>query len=107
LLPGVPFVCCRVTQLYHEGACLYFYMCFNFEGFEDRASAIFADLERAAREEILKRGGSLSHHHGLGKLRSSFAKNRASSEFRNVIASMKDSMDKDNVFGARNGLFAP
>lgn len=107
LLPGVPFICCRVTQLYHEGACLYFYMCFNFEGFEDRASAIFADLERAAREEILKQGGSLSHHHGLGKLRSAFAKTRASSEFRNVIASMKDSMDKDNVFGARNGLFSP
>mmetsp|Transcript_16473 Transcript_16473/g.37816 ORF Transcript_16473/g.37816 Transcript_16473/m.37816 type:complete len:484 (+) Transcript_16473:24-1475(+) len=107
LLPGVPFVGCRITQLYHEGACLYFYLCIGFEGVGDRASAVYADLERAARDEILKQGGSLSHHHGLGKLRSSFAKNRASPEFRNVIASLKDGMDKDNVFGARNGLFAP
>jgi len=107
LLPGVPFVGCRVTQLYHEGVCLYFYMCINFEGFEDRASEIYADLERAARDEILKQGGSLSHHHGLGKLRSAFAKKRSSPEFQNVITSIKDSVDEDNVFGARNGLFAP
>jgi alkyldihydroxyacetonephosphate synthase len=106
LLPGVPFVGCRVTQLYHEGACLYFYMCINFEGFVDQGSAVYADLERAAREEILKQGGSLSHHHGIGKLRSSFAKKRSSLGFGNVITSIKESMDKDNIFGARNGLFA-
>jgi alkyldihydroxyacetonephosphate synthase len=106
LLPGVPFIGCRVTQLYHEGACLYFYLCMSFENV-DRASAIFADLERAARDEILKQGGSLSHHHGLGKLRSSFAKDRSSPEFQNVVASIKDSIDKDNIFGARNGLYAP
>jgi len=106
LLPGVPFVGCRVTQLYHEGVCLYFYMCISFDGLGARSSRVYAGLERAARDEILKQGGSLSHHHGLGKLRSSFAKDRSSSEFRNVVASIKDGMDKDNVFGARNGLFS-
>lgn len=105
LLPGVPFIGCRVTQLYHEGACLYFYLCMSFDGV-DRASSVFADLERAARDEILKQGGSLSHHHGLGKLRSSFAKLRSSPEFQNVVTSIKDSIDKDNIFGARNGLYA-
>ena len=105
LLPGAPFVGCRVTQLYHEGVCLYFYMCISFDGLGDRSSKIYADLERAARDEILKQGGSLSHHHGVGKLRSSFAKERASPDFRNVISSIKDGMDGDNVFGARNGLF--
>eukprot|EP00536_Pseudo-nitzschia_multiseries_P002157 jgi/Psemu1/317816/estExt_fgenesh1_pm.C_280030 len=108
LLPGRPFVGCRVTQLYHEGACLYFYLCIGFEGIGDgRASTVYADLERAARDEILRQGGSLSHHHGLGKLRSSFAKERSSPGFQSVIASLKESMDRDNVFGARNGLFAP
>jgi hypothetical protein len=24
-----------------------------------------------------------------------------------VVASIKDSIDKDNIFGARNGLYAP
>ena len=105
MLPGVPFIGCRITQLYHEGACLYFYLCMSFDGV-DRASAVFADLERAARDEILKQGGSLSHHHGLGKLRSSFAKERSSVEFQNIVASLKDSIDKDNIFGARNGFYA-
>ncbi|KAG7374222.1 FAD binding oxidase [Nitzschia inconspicua] len=104
LLPGKPFVGCRVTQLYHEGACLYFYLCMSFAGVRN-ASHAFAELERAAREEILKHGGSLSHHHGLGKLRSSFLQDRTSSAFRCAAVSIKDALDKDNVFGARNGLF--
>jgi alkyldihydroxyacetonephosphate synthase len=104
-LPGVPFVGCRVTQLYHEGTCLYFYLCMSFEGVKN-ASHVFAELERAGREEILKQGGSLSHHHGLGKLRSSFVKDRTSPGFRNATAGIKKAVDKDNIFGARNGLFA-
>jgi len=35
-------------------------------------SEVFAELERAARDEILRSGGSLSHHHGVGKLRREF-----------------------------------
>jgi alkyldihydroxyacetonephosphate synthase len=105
LLPGVPFVGCRVTQLYHEGACLYFYLCMSFYGVK-RSSHIFAELEKAARDEILKQGGSLSHHHGLGKLRSSFVQDRTSPAFRQVVAAVKESMDKNNIFGAHNGLFA-
>jgi len=30
------------------------------------------ELEHAARDEILKSGGSLSHHHGVGKIRRDF-----------------------------------
>jgi alkyldihydroxyacetonephosphate synthase len=104
LLPGVPFVGCRVTQLYHEGVCLYFYLCISFDGV-DRASEVFAELEHAARDEILRNGGSLSHHHGVGKLRTSFMTDRGSAGFRKVASSIKSSIDHDNIFGARNGLF--
>lgn len=31
---------------------------------------VFSELEEAARDEILLAGGSLSHHHGIGKARS-------------------------------------
>jgi alkyldihydroxyacetonephosphate synthase len=105
LLPGVPFVGCRVTQLYHEGACLYFYLCISFDGVKN-PSTVFVELEHAARDEILKHGGSLSHHHGLGKHRSSFVNERCSTGFQSVVSSIKESIDKDNIFGARNGLFA-
>jgi alkyldihydroxyacetonephosphate synthase len=104
-LPGKPFVGCRVTQLYHEGVCLYFYLCFSFEGV-DNASEIFSELEKAARSEILKQGGSLSHHHGIGKLRAPLLKERVSPALSKSIDSIKQAIDNDNIFGARNGHFA-
>ena len=104
-LPGVPFVGCRVTQLYHEGACLYFYMCLNCDGVTN-ASATYAEIEHIARSEILKQGGSLSHHHGIGKVRASFLKDRASPALQRADTSIKMALDKDNVFGARNGVHA-
>ena len=104
-LPGKPFIGCRVTQLYHEGVCLYFYFCMNFENVNN-ASHIFAEIEEAAREEILAQGGSLSHHHGVGKLRARFLKDIQSPALRSTIQSIKLAMDPDNVFGGRNGPFA-
>jgi alkyldihydroxyacetonephosphate synthase len=104
-LPGRPFVGCRVTQLYHEGVCLYFYLSMNFENVKN-ASAVFAEIEHAARDEILQRGGSVSHHHGVGKLRSSFLNEMDSSPWKKAKLAIKCAMDPDNIFGARNGPFA-
>jgi alkyldihydroxyacetonephosphate synthase len=103
-LPGQPFIGCRVTQLYHEGACLYFYFCMNFEGV-DRANEVFSAIEHVARQEILLLGGSLSHHHGVGKIRSSFLKEIDSVPFQETLCNIKRSIDPDNIFGARNGSF--
>jgi alkyldihydroxyacetonephosphate synthase len=70
-LPGRPFASVRVTQLYPSGVCLYFYLAFHYKGVA-RPSEVFAEIERAARDEILASGGSLSHHHGIGRLRAPF-----------------------------------
>lgn len=104
-LPGVPFIGCRVTQLYHEGVCLYFYLCMNFEKV-DSASQVFSEIERAARSEILLHGGSLSHHHGIGKVRSSFLDEINSPALQGAMKAVKQGMDPDNIFAARNGAFA-
>lgn len=104
-LPGEAFVGSRVTQLYHEGACLYFYFCMNIRGV-DNPSSVFAEIEHAARQEILAGGGSLSHHHGIGKLRSDFTKEMDSDAYHSFMASLKESVDPSNTFGVRNGAFA-
>ena len=104
-LPGNPFVGCRVTQLYHEGVCLYFYFCMNFDNV-DNASSVFSEIEHAARLEILSNGGTLSHHHGVGKLRSSFLKEIDSASHQQVMQALKRGIDPENIFGARNGTFA-
>jgi len=104
-LPGLPFIGCRVTQLYHEGACLYFYFCMNYENVE-KPSLVYSEIEHAARDEVIANGGSVSHHHGVGKVRSQFLKQVDSLPFQDAMKSLKNGIDPDNVFGARNGSFA-
>src|SRR5690606_2535090 len=66
-LPGHPFVTARVSQVYQTGCCVYFYIAFHYKGVVDPLAA-FREREREARLAILSAGGSLSHHHGVGKL---------------------------------------
>jgi alkyldihydroxyacetonephosphate synthase len=100
-LPGSPFITCRVTQLYHSGVCLYFYLAHYYKGVED-PSETYAELERCARDEILRSGGSLSHHHGVGKLRQSFLPRVLSSSALQWAAALKAGVDPENVLGAGN-----
>jgi alkyldihydroxyacetonephosphate synthase len=100
-LPGKPFVTCRVTQLYQTGVCIYFYLGFYHKGVPD-AAHVYAELERAARDEILKAGGSLSHHHGVGKIRQRFLPRAFSPTALEWGAGFKRAVDPKNVFGAGN-----
>jgi alkyldihydroxyacetonephosphate synthase len=100
-LPGKPFVSARVTQLYDTGVCVYFYFAFYHRGVED-ASEVYAELERAAREEILRSGGSLSHHHGVGKLRQRFLPAIFSPTALAWREGLKRAVDPDNLFGCAN-----
>jgi alkyldihydroxyacetonephosphate synthase len=101
-LPGRPFISVRVTQLYETGVCLYFYLAFVYKGVEE-PSALFAELERAARDEILRSGGSLSHHHGVGKLRQEFLPRVFSPAALAWRRELKRAVDPQNLLGAGNG----
>ena len=101
-LPGRPFVSARVTQLYETGVCVYFYFAIYHRGVED-ASHVYAEMERAAREEILRAGGSLSHHHGVGKLRRSFLPEVFSETALEWRAALERAVDPKNLFGSANG----
>ncbi len=104
-LPGKAFVTCRVTQLYPTGVCIYFYFAFYFKGIAGDPSHVYAEIEHAARDEVLARGGSLSHHHGIGKLRQPFLARIASPGLLAFARQVKHAVDPKNVFGADNQLF--
>ncbi len=100
-LPGVPFISCRITQLYDTGVCIYFYLAYYYKSVE-RPSEVFAEIERAARAEVLARGGSLSHHHGIGKLRARFLPEIMSAPMLEWSRRVKQAVDPENVFGSAN-----
>ncbi|XP_042311254.1 alkyldihydroxyacetonephosphate synthase, peroxisomal isoform X3 [Sceloporus undulatus] len=98
-----PFAACRVTQTYDAGACVYFYLGFNYRGLSD-PMRVYEEIEMAAREEILANGGSLSHHHGVGKLRKQWLKESVSDVGFGMLKSVKQFVDPNNIFGNGNLL---
>ena len=102
-LPGHPFISCRVTQLYRTGVCIYFYYAIYAEGLKD-ASQLYSRLEHALRSEVLSRGGALSHHHGVGKIRQSFLPQVLSPYESELKDTVKQVVDPHNVFGSNNQL---
>lgn len=102
-LPGKPFLTCRVTQIYNTGVCIYFYFGFCYQGVAN-PDRVYEQIEMAAREEILKSGGSLSHHHGVGKIRQNFLKNICSEAVLNWNQQTKKALDPQNIFGSANQL---
>lgn len=102
-LPGKPFLSSRVTQLYPTGVCIYFYLAYYFKGVND-PPRIYSQLEHAAREAVLNAGGSLSHHHGVGKIRQDFMPQIHSPLTLQWVQSTKQLLDPQNVFGAGNNV---
>ncbi|MBN3278751.1 ADAS protein, partial [Polyodon spathula] len=98
-----PLSTCRVTQTYDAGACVYFYFAFNYRGLGDPIH-VYDQIEHAAREEILANGGSLSHHHGVGKLRKHWLQETISDVGLGMLRSVKEYVDPNNIFGNRNLL---
>lgn len=100
-LPGKPFFTGRLTQVYQAGIAMYFYMGFYAKGVEDPVR-MYGELEHAAREEILAAGGTLSHHHGIGKIRQDFLPEIYSEGALAVTREVKKALDPTNLFGAGN-----
>jgi alkyldihydroxyacetonephosphate synthase len=104
-LPGTPYISPRVTQLYHTGVCIYFTHGFSTLGVE-HPDEIFAKIEKSLRQTILDAGGAISHHHGVGKLRSEFMDQTLSAASIELVKSIKQANDPKNIFGIRNNVFS-
>ena len=104
-MPGKPYSSPRITQVYPTGVCIYFTHGFSHKGVE-HAEEKFAAMEKKIRQAIMDAGGSISHHHGVGKLRKEFVARTVSPATVTMLKEMKASVDPQNVFGIGNNVFA-
>lgn len=63
---------------------------------------VYSEIEELAREEILKAGGSLSHHHGIGKLRKSFMKTAVGEPGLTILRSLQAAIDPNKIMANSN-----
>jgi alkyldihydroxyacetonephosphate synthase len=96
-----PFCSARVTQCYETGCAVYFYFGFNYRGLTDPV-ACYLQIEEEARDEILANGGSLSHHHGIGKLRKKWVPQTLSETGVAMLQGVKARVDPKNIFACNN-----
>ncbi|XP_067932186.1 alkyldihydroxyacetonephosphate synthase, peroxisomal-like [Watersipora subatra] len=96
-----PYVSCRVTQTYDAGACVYFYFGFNYRGMRNPVQ-VYEEIENSARDEVIANGGSLSHHHGVGKIRQKWYTDTVSLVGRGALEAVKSHLDPQNIFAAGN-----
>jgi alkyldihydroxyacetonephosphate synthase len=102
-----PFLSYRVTQTYKTGVCIYFMLGFYHKGM-DNVTQVFSELEEELRDSIINAGGSISHHHGIGKHRSNFlieSYNNVGNSESECIQAFKKEIDPQNIFGIKNNIF--
>lgn len=100
-ITGKPYLSYRVTQTYHTGVCIYFTMGMCGRDIEN-AIDIYHDVEHSLRQTVVDNGGSLSHHHGVGKIRQGFLPQAQTEGAFTILRGAKHAVDPKNVFGARN-----
>ena len=64
------------------------------------------EIEHDVRQTIIDAGGSISHHHGVGKLRKDFMTQTLSPTSIELLKQVKAASDPQNIFGIRNNIFA-
>lgn len=95
------FVSSRVTQVYETGCCIYVYFGFSYRGLENPLE-VYEQVEHDARDEILRCGGALSHHHGVGKIRKAFMDDVIGQTGIRMLRSVKRELDPNNIMASGN-----
>lgn len=102
------FLSFRVTQIYETGAAVYIYFGFNYGHYKwskEKALATMEEIEIECREEVMRQGGSLSHHHGVGKMKKRFIKQAYPAQNMDFINQIKKFYDPQNIFACNNTAY--
>jgi len=84
-------VACRVTHAYPDGVALYF--SFYAPGEHDAMLIQWREIKAAASQAVLAGGGTMSHHHAMGRDHKPWAREEIPDVFRSAIRGAKAELD--------------
>jgi alkyldihydroxyacetonephosphate synthase len=95
LSPHADLVGCHLSHVYGSGACLYFTMG-AVTGSDEEARQRLGTWWTEAMRSCLDAGGSISHHHGIGRTKAAWLREELGGWF-DVLASVKKTIDPKNI----------
>ena len=93
--PLADIVGCHVSHVYPDGACLYFTLASACDD-DNSALATLESWWETGMETCLSMGGSISHHHGVGRVKARWLREELG-EWWNVLAAVKASIDPNGI----------
>ena len=85
---------CHISHTYDTGASLYFTF---LTPFKENPLTQWRDIKKAVTRVILDNGGTLSHHHGIGKDHRDFLVDEHGGEFLNILKNIKQTLDPSGI----------
>ncbi|MCG6880059.1 MAG: FAD-binding oxidoreductase [Deltaproteobacteria bacterium] len=105
-IKGRPQTICmtHASHFYSSGTNLYFIFIGRFE-----STAVFKQFHRGIIDHIQKCGGSLSHHHGVGRMMAPWMEAHLGTEQMAALRALKKHFDPNNIMnpGGQLGLDLP
>jgi len=86
---------CHLSHIYPDGACLYFTMGAVCEN-DDEATEKLEGWWDAGMEKCLSAGGSISHHHGIGRTKARWLEDESGGWFE-VLQAVKKAIDPAGI----------
>jgi alkyldihydroxyacetonephosphate synthase len=92
-------VSCRFTHIYPDGPAPYFtfYAVGSSGGDLASALAIWRDIKSAATEAVVSLGGTVTHHHAVGRDHRSGYQQQSPALFQEVLAAAKQRLDPSGI----------
>lgn len=92
-------VSCRLTHVYPDGAAPYFTYSFLGSNSGDLASCLsqWREIKAATNDIVVSNGGTVTHHHAVGRDHRSGYEKQTPALYRQAVASIKKQLDPDAV----------
>lgn len=94
-------VLCHMSHVYSDGACLYFTFALTGQD-EPDAQTRYLRAWEAGMEACLEAGGTITHHHGVGRLKARWLRRELGEEGWRLLESLKRALDPSGILNPGN-----